>query len=127
MPRARPRPSPPRMAACSSLFPASAASLDAAREASLARLHPGRSRDEGSGGRRSSSCNARAALARRFRASGADRHRLAAGEWQTTPGCPPAGGILVHWRNLQPFAIENSAQLARRRPRSEPALRAQLQ
>ena len=30
-----------------SLFPASAASLDAAREASLARLHPGRSRDEG--------------------------------------------------------------------------------
>ncbi len=32
------------------------------------------------------------------------------GEWQLTPGCPPAGGILLHWRNVAPFAIESSAQ-----------------
>ncbi|HET9473364.1 MAG TPA: vanadium-dependent haloperoxidase, partial [Steroidobacteraceae bacterium] len=34
----------------------------------------------------------------------------AVGEWQATPGCPPAGGILLHWRNLQPVAIENTQQ-----------------
>ena len=32
------------------------------------------------------------------------------GEWQTTPGCPPGGGILLHWRNVTPFAIESSDQ-----------------
>ncbi len=32
------------------------------------------------------------------------------GEWQTTPGCPPAGGILLQWRNVTPFAIQSSRQ-----------------
>ena len=32
------------------------------------------------------------------------------GEWQATVGCPPAGGLLLHWRNVTPFAIESSAQ-----------------
>ena len=39
----------------------------------------------------------------------------AAGEWQLTAGCPPAGGILLHWRNVAPFGIESSSQF-----RSEP-------
>ncbi len=39
----------------------------------------------------------------------------AAGEWQRTAGCPPAGGILLHWRNVAPFGIESSSQF-----RSEP-------
>jgi hypothetical protein len=34
----------------------------------------------------------------------------AAGEWQPTPSCPPAGGILLQWRNLRPFAIEATNQ-----------------
>ena len=32
------------------------------------------------------------------------------GEWQPTPSCPPAGGILLQWRNLRPFAIETTDQ-----------------
>jgi hypothetical protein len=47
----------------------------------------------------------------------------AAGEWQTTPGCPPAGGILVHWRNLQPFAIETTAQFRSAPPPALSSLR----
>jgi hypothetical protein len=38
-----------------------------------------------------------------------------AGEWQVTGGCPSAGGILLHWRNVAPFGIESSSQF-----RSEP-------
>jgi len=34
----------------------------------------------------------------------------AAGQWQLTAGCPPAGGILLHWRNVTPFGIESSSQ-----------------
>jgi hypothetical protein len=33
-----------------------------------------------------------------------------AGEWQLTPGCPAAGGVLLHWRNVRPFAIETTHQ-----------------
>jgi hypothetical protein len=95
-----------------SLFPARAASLDAAREASLARLHPGTSRDQGLA---VGAAAAAAMLVQRSQDGSVPPEfhlptSTAAGEWQTTPGCPPAGGILVHWRNLQPFAIENSAQ-----------------
>jgi hypothetical protein len=32
------------------------------------------------------------------------------GAWQRTAGCPPAGGILLHWRNVTPFGIESSLQ-----------------
>lgn len=32
------------------------------------------------------------------------------GGWQRTAGCPPAGGILLHWRNVTPFGIESSGQ-----------------
>jgi hypothetical protein len=34
----------------------------------------------------------------------------AAGQWQLTAGCPPAGGILLQWRNVTPFGIESSSQ-----------------
>ena len=33
-----------------------------------------------------------------------------AGDWQLTPSCPAAGGVLLHWRNLRPFAIETTHQ-----------------
>ena len=32
------------------------------------------------------------------------------GEWQLTPSCPPAGGILYHWANVKPFGLAGSAQ-----------------
>ena len=32
------------------------------------------------------------------------------GEWQPTPACPPAGGALLHWRNVKAFGVESSAQ-----------------
>ena len=34
----------------------------------------------------------------------------APGSWQPTPSCPPAGGTLLQWRNLRPFAIERTDQ-----------------
>lgn len=34
----------------------------------------------------------------------------AAGQWQLTAGCPPAGGLFLHWRNVTPFGIESSSQ-----------------
>ena len=32
-----------------------------------------------------------------------------AGQWQLTPGCPAAGGVSLHWRNLRPFGIADAA------------------
>lgn len=32
------------------------------------------------------------------------------GVWQPTASCPPAGGALLHWRNVTPFGIESSDQ-----------------
>jgi hypothetical protein len=32
------------------------------------------------------------------------------GEWQPTPTCSPAGGALLHWRNVTTFGVEHSAQ-----------------
>jgi hypothetical protein len=32
------------------------------------------------------------------------------GVWQPTPACPPAGGVLLHWRTVTPFAIESADQ-----------------
>ena len=31
-------------------------------------------------------------------------------EWQTTVGCPPAGGAFKHWSNVKTFGIESSSQ-----------------
>ena len=33
----------------------------------------------------------------------------APGEWQLTPNCSAAGGVLLHWRNLAPFGIASAA------------------
>jgi hypothetical protein len=32
------------------------------------------------------------------------------GEWRTTPSCPAAGGILLQWPDLLPFAIQSTDQ-----------------
>jgi hypothetical protein len=32
------------------------------------------------------------------------------GVWQPTPACPPAGGVLLHWRDVPPFGIKRADQ-----------------
>jgi hypothetical protein len=93
-------------------FPASAASLDAARATSLAAISDGAARENGI-----AVGQAAAAALISLRAndgSAPPRFHLpastAAGEWQVTPGCPPAGGILRHWQDVIPFGIESSEQ-----------------
>jgi hypothetical protein len=106
-------------------LPGSAPTLDAAREASLATLRPGKSLDQGL------VVGAAAAAAmlglRSQDGSMPPEFHLptsnVAGEWQTTPGCPAAGGILAHWRNLQPFTIESTAQFRSAPPPALSSLR----
>jgi hypothetical protein len=38
------------------------------------------------------------------------------GQWQTTPLCPPAGGVLAHWRQVTPFGIAAADQFRSSRP-----------
>ena len=38
-----------------------------------------------------------------------------AGDWQLTAGCPPTGGLFLHWRNAAPFALRRADRF-----RSEP-------
>jgi hypothetical protein len=88
-------------------FPANAAALDAARVASLAAIPNGWAKDAGI------AIGEAAAIA--MIAARADDGSAPAefyvpsssepGEWQLTPSCPPAGGVLLHWRNLTPFGI----------------------
>jgi hypothetical protein len=94
-------------------FPGSATDLDLARASSLAAIPNGQAKDDGV-----AVGNAAAAAMVANRAS--DGASAAAqfymppsanpGEWQTTPACPPAGGILLHWRDVTPFGIRSSDQ-----------------
>ncbi len=93
-------------------FPANAAALDAARATSLAGIADGIRKQQGI------SVGAAAAAAmialRTDDGSAPPEFYLPAssnpGEWQLTPSCPPAGGVLLQWRNLRPFAIETTDQ-----------------
>jgi hypothetical protein len=93
-------------------FPGSAATLDAARTASLAAIGDGPGKEDGIAiGKAAAS----ALIALRTNdGSAPPRFHVpassAAGEWQLTPGCPPAGGILRHWQDVIPFGIESSEQ-----------------
>jgi hypothetical protein len=86
--------------------------LDSALAASLAAIPNGQAKTDGIG---VGEAAAVALIARRAADGSAPPqfHQPASGnpgEWQATPGCPPAGGILLHWRNVTPFAIESSAR-----------------
>jgi hypothetical protein len=93
-------------------FPGAAATLDAALAASLATVPDGTSKTDGI---TVGHAAAAAVIALRqndgsappqffFPSSGAP------GEWQLTPSCPAAGGILYHWQNLTPFGVKDSSQ-----------------
>jgi hypothetical protein len=93
-------------------FPGSAVSLDAARANSLAAIPDGQAKDAGI-----AVGEAAAAGMIANRASDGSTppqfytpRSANPGEWQITPGCPPDGGILLHWRDVTPFGIQSSNQ-----------------
>ena len=93
-------------------FPAAAATLDAARATSLAAIPDGHSEDDGVAVGQAAAA-ALIALRTGDGLSPPQFHQPASsdpGVWQTTPTCPPAGGILLHWQNVTPFGIESNDQ-----------------
>lgn len=102
------------------VFPGSAASLAAARAASLAAIPDGQAKDDGI---TVGEAAAAAMIANRASDGSAPLQFYTPpsanpGEWQPTPGCT-AGGILLHWRNVTPFGVQSSDQF---RPGPPPAL-----
>jgi hypothetical protein len=93
-------------------FLGSAASLDTARANSLAAIPDGPAKDNGIAVGEA----AAAAMITHRANDGSTPPQFYVppsanpGEWQTTPGCPPAGGIFLHWRNLTPFGIQSGDQ-----------------
>ena len=93
-------------------FPGSAATLDAAHANSLAAILDGQAKDDGI---TVGEAAAAAMIANRANdGSGPPQFHMPSsadpGEWQTTPGCPPAGGVLLHWSEVTPFGIQSSDQ-----------------
>ena len=94
-------------------FPSSAVNLDLARATSLAAIPDGQAKDDGI-------AVGEAAAASMIANRASDGSAVPEfymppsanpGEWQPTPPlCPPAGGVLLHWRNLTPFAIRKADQ-----------------
>jgi hypothetical protein len=93
-------------------FPSSAVNLDLARATSLAAIPDGQAKDDGIA---VGEAAAAAMIAERAsdgsavpefyippsaNPGGGNQHHL----------CPPAGGVLLHWRNLTPFAIRKGDQ-----------------
>ena len=93
-------------------FPASAAALDAARADSLAVITDGPPK---SAGIAVGEAAAAAMIAARAN-DGSEPPEFhfpsvpTQGEWQLTPGCPPQGGVFVHFRNVTPFGIRSADQ-----------------
>jgi hypothetical protein len=101
------------------LYPAAAASLDAAYDSALARVSAGRARDDGAALGRTV---AAAVLAMRSRDHAADPARyvpnVAAGAWAPTPPAL-AAALEPGWGKVTPFLCDSGAQF---RPAPPPAL-----
>ncbi len=103
-------------------FPDQAATFDAARERSLARIPAGPARQAGIA---AGEAAATAVMAMREN-DGSETPEsylpvsTEPGEWQLTRGCPPTGGVFLHWRNVKPFVIRSARQFRAPPP---PALR----
>ncbi|MBV8854706.1 MAG: vanadium-dependent haloperoxidase, partial [Sinobacteraceae bacterium] len=93
-------------------FPGSQAALDQAQEVSLGRIPDSPAKHNGIAVGAASA----AAFIQLRSSDGSTPARfyvplsLSPGEWQKTPSCPPAGGILLQWPDLRPFAIESADQ-----------------
>jgi hypothetical protein len=92
--------------------PEQAATLDAAKASSLARIPNGSPKDAGIAlGEAAAN-----ALIERRRNDGFEMPEFHVppstdpGVWQLTPSCPPAGGPFLHLRKVTPFGIERSDQ-----------------
>jgi hypothetical protein len=95
-----------------SYFPERAAEFDAARKQSLGRIPDGPARQAGIA---AGEAAANAVMASRENdGSEVPESYLptssAPGEWQLTSGCPPTGGVFLHWRNVKPFVIRSARQ-----------------
>jgi hypothetical protein len=93
-------------------FPVSAATLDPARAASLAAIADGTAKANGIAAGEAAAA-AMIALRANDGSSPPAFYTPAStdpGNWQPTPACPPAGGVLLHWRNVAPFALESADQ-----------------
>jgi hypothetical protein len=93
-------------------LPDQAASLDAARESSLAAIPDGAGKD---GGIAVGEAAAVALFLHRANdGSEATENYLPQsgdpGQWQLTPSCQPEGGLFFHWRKLTPFGIRSADQ-----------------
>lgn len=91
-------------------IPGSADALNAARASSLATIPDGPAKDHGVA---AGVAAAAAMIALRSSDGSAPPAfhlpgSVDPGEWQLTPGCPPAGGILRHWGQVTPFGIERA-------------------
>lgn len=93
-------------------FPANKTSLDAAEATSLASIADGPAKQNGI-----TVGEAAAAAFIQLRSNDGSAPAqffvplsLDPGEWQTTPSCPAAGGILLQWPDLKPFAIQSTDQ-----------------
>jgi len=93
-------------------FPGAAASLDAALGTSLAAIPGGASKDDGIAVGAAAAAELVALRTGDGSAPPAFYQPTSTdpGEWQTTPTCPAAGGILFHWQNLRPFGVESTSQ-----------------
>jgi membrane-associated phospholipid phosphatase len=93
-------------------FPGAAATLDAALATSLAAIPDGASKDDGIAVGAAAAAELVALRTGDGSAPPAFYQPTSTdpGEWQTTPTCPAAGGILFHWQNLRPFGIASNAQ-----------------
>jgi len=94
------------------LFPAEAGNLLGRREASLAAMPDGQAKTDGIA---AGEAAAAAMIAARTGDGSAPPlfwtpASSAPYEWQTTPSCPPAGGLFYHWRNVKPFGVRSSSQ-----------------
>jgi hypothetical protein len=93
-------------------FPASAATVDAARASSLSAIPDGSAKNAGiSAGEMA----AAAVLAARSDDGAAPPQFYTpttqnAGDWIATPGCTAAGGAFFHWRNVKPFVLRSADQ-----------------
>lgn len=94
-------------------FPASSASLDAAMANSLAAIPDGPAKLNGIAV--GEAAGAAMIAARANDGSSPPQFYTPAssnpGQWQPTPSCPPAGGVLLQWRDVKPFAVEGSRQI----------------
>ncbi|HEY1912784.1 MAG TPA: vanadium-dependent haloperoxidase [Vicinamibacterales bacterium] len=93
-------------------FPASQPTFDAARANSLSSIPSGPAKDAGIA---AGEAAANAMITLRAADGSAPPEfyvppSLDAGQWQVTPSCPPAGGLLLQWRNVTPFGLARADQ-----------------